>query len=371
LKLAPNFEEFTDLLSTEMVKNIQDLQRDKEDLLLKYTPENEKVKVIDHKLQDIFNYLQESIHNTQSSLKIKYDDLQQSIDDAQKAFIGLPGKEKNMNILDRNYGLNDEVYRFLHEKRTEAQIAKAATISFHRIISEGEVPTDPVSPNKIIITILMAILGMFGGIAMIYIVHNMKGRVNDQDTINRLSDTPIAASVPNLEKAREKAMFFKGWILQLELLDELKSGSVITVSSFDKREGKTFITNALEHEATMLDKNVLLIDGEKTIVGELAKPARWKQYIADERRKYDLILIKNFALNDNPAGMALMTTADLNLFVLDSRRTKKTCVEDADVLKEELKVPNMQFVLNRAGFAPSLFSQAKTAIRKMFKKIRK
>jgi uncharacterized protein involved in exopolysaccharide biosynthesis len=50
LDLAPNFEAFTDLLSTEMVKNMKKLQADKKDLLLTYTPEEEKVKIIDAKL---------------------------------------------------------------------------------------------------------------------------------------------------------------------------------------------------------------------------------------------------------------------------------------------------------------------------------
>ena len=40
LELAPNFEAFTDLLSTEMIKKIKQLQSEKKDLLMEYTPTN-------------------------------------------------------------------------------------------------------------------------------------------------------------------------------------------------------------------------------------------------------------------------------------------------------------------------------------------
>ncbi len=369
LQLAPNFEEFTDLLSTEMVKKIEELQRDKKDLLLKYTPQNEKVKVVDNKLDDIVNYLQESIRNSENSLRIKYNNLQQSIDDAQKVFVGLPGREKNMGILDRNFGLNDQIYRFLHEKRTEAQIAKAATISFHRIISEGDVPEKPVSPNAIIITILAAILGLAGGIALIYIVHAVKGRVSDQDIINRLSDTQVAAAVPFLKKQSEKARFFKIWVTQLELKDELKTGTVIAISSFDKLEGKAFISAAMANEIGTTDKKYLFVDAGEIADAELLKPSNWKKHIATLRSNYDLVLIKNLPVNEHPSALVIMTNADLNLFLLDSRCTKKSVIPDADLLKEELRLPNMQFVLNRAGYTPSLLTQGILLQKELLKKI--
>jgi len=363
LKLAPNYEEFTDLLSTEMVKKIEELQRDKEDLLLKYTPANERVKVVDVKLQDIFNYFQESIKNSKGALHIKYNELQKNIDDAQKAFVGLPGKEKNMSILNRDFGLNEEIYRSLHEKRTEAQIAKAATISFHRIISEGEVPTLPVSPNKTILTALATILGMFAGVILIYTVHGMKGRINGPDNISRNSDTPICAMVPFLNKAAQKRLFFKEWIFELELKNMLQDGKVITLSSFDKLEGKSFITNGIYKQAELLEKKILLIDAAATAQGKLEKPTNWNVYIQSFKSKFDVILIKNFALQNNPAGMMVMAVSDLNLFVVDSRRTKATRIDDADLLKTELNLQNFEFILNRAGYIPSLFGQF-TAITK-------
>jgi hypothetical protein len=75
LDLAPNFEAFTDLLSTEIIKNIKQLQAEKKDLLLVYTEKDEKVIVVDAKIKDLTSYLVESITNTRKNLQTKYDKL--------------------------------------------------------------------------------------------------------------------------------------------------------------------------------------------------------------------------------------------------------------------------------------------------------
>ena len=52
-ELAPNFQAYNDLLSTEIIKKIKLLQAERKDLLLTYTPQNAKVKVVDDKLKDL------------------------------------------------------------------------------------------------------------------------------------------------------------------------------------------------------------------------------------------------------------------------------------------------------------------------------
>ena len=61
-----------------------------------FTPEEERVQVIEYKIEDLKNYLIESIGNTKRNLEIKYAKLSQDIEGAEKVFIGMPGKEKNL-----------------------------------------------------------------------------------------------------------------------------------------------------------------------------------------------------------------------------------------------------------------------------------
>ncbi|KAK6022861.1 chain length determinant protein [Ostertagia ostertagi] len=258
-ELAPNFEAFTDLLSTEMVKDMKHLQADKEDLLTRYTPENEKVAVVDKKISDLSEYLQESIRNTETNLRIKYNDLNQTIHQSEAEFIGLPEKERNMTVLERNFGLNEQIYRFLQEKRTDATIAKAATISFHRILSAGEVPAAPVSPNAKLIIVFSGFLGLLFSIIGIYSIHRMKARVDNETVIYRNSDSGLAYSIPYCKTARQKNTLFNHWVLELELKQQLKEGTVICISSDKKEEGKHFTATGLAAALAALGKKVLLV----------------------------------------------------------------------------------------------------------------
>src|SRR6202000_2035525 len=135
----------------------------------------------------------ESIHNTRKDYEIKYREIATTIQASEQVFVGLPTREKDMNVLERNFGLNEKIYSYLHQKRTEAQIARAATVSFHRIVAHGELPEQPVSPNKAVIRAVSAILGLFGSVGLIYAVHKAKAKVNDSATIEKNSEIPLAA----------------------------------------------------------------------------------------------------------------------------------------------------------------------------------
>jgi uncharacterized protein involved in exopolysaccharide biosynthesis len=161
LDLAPNFEAFTDLLSTEMVKKIKQLQGEKKDLLLTYTANDERVKLVDKKIKDHTDYLVESIQNTKKSLDTKYKNLNDDIEEAEKVFIGLPEKEKLMNMMNRDFEIFQGSYNFLNNKKIEADIARAAKLSFHRIITPAAISKNPVSPNRPLLSLCVHIGHVF------------------------------------------------------------------------------------------------------------------------------------------------------------------------------------------------------------------
>ncbi len=381
VNIAPNFEAFTDLLSTEIVKKVKTLQAEKRDLLLLYTPQNPKVQVVDKKINDLADYLDESIRNTQTNLRIKYNDLRRTIAEAEQGFEGLPEKERDMTILERDFGMNEQIYRFIREKRTEAQIAKAATISFHRIISRGEVSEHPVSPNAKLITVFSGFLGFVFSIIFIFAVHSAKARVDNEQNIYRSSDTPLEKSIPMLKKDTDKSMFFDKWMLEMELKNRLHKGAVICVSSSEKREGKAYVTAAMVKAAQNLGKRVLLVAMEDNMA-EFATdeydvvtplmvsykwhiPQEWECILDRWRSEYDIVVIRNFPVKHSNVSILPMAKADLNLFLLDSRRTRLSEVIIADDMKERLSLPGFMYVLNRAGYAPGLLTYIVHILKKM------
>jgi uncharacterized protein involved in exopolysaccharide biosynthesis len=371
LELAPNFEAFTDLLSTEMVKNMKKLQSDKKDLLLTYTPENEKVKIIDAKLKDLIDYQIESIKNTEYNLQTKYNVLSNDIAESEKVFIGLPEKEKQLTILNREFTIYETNYNFLNGKRIDAEVARSAKIAFHTIISAAEISKIPVAPVRSVIISVAAILGMLGSILFIYIVHFAKAKVNDEFTIEKNSTIPIALATPFITiKETVKDHFLKEAI-QMELKGMLQNQSILVISSFDQPEEHLFhsehLAEALKHQG----RKVLVIDVTGELEGKLDQKndlsfsdSKYQsltktvlnEQITKKMQDFDLCIIHNQSIKEDKLGLLFMSVATQNLIVLDSRKTAEKTIVKIELLKDEFQLPNVWFVLNKAGYNPSILA---------------
>ncbi len=383
LDLAANFEAFTDLLSTDMVKNMKKLQSDKKDLLLTYTPAHEKVKIIDQKIKDLTDYQIESIKNTEKNLQVKYDDLSYDINESEKVFIGLPEKEKMLNILNREFNMYEKNYNFLNEKRIEAGIARSAKIAFHKIISPGEVPKSPVSPIRKIIIVVAAFLGFLGSIILIYIVHIAKAKVNDAFTIEKNSTIPIAFSTPFIKKNDNIMDNFLKEALQMELKGMIEKQSIIVLSSYDKSKDHLFHSSNLAKAFVAQGRKVLIVDATGQLKGTIDEKdylnysdnhfmnytkTIFQEEIKTKLQEYDLCLIHNQSINEDKLGLLFMSLASQNLMVLDSRKTAEKTIVKIELLKDEYQLPNVWFALNKAGYNPSVFEEIKKIWTKYIKK---
>jgi len=380
LDLAPNFEAFTDLLSTEIIKNIKSLQAEKKDLLLIYTEEDEKVQVIDAKIQDLTNYLLESISNTRKNLEVKYTELEKDIQEAEKAFIGIPEKERILTQLNREFSIYQESYNFLNKKKIEAEIAQAANISFHRIITKAQISDQPVSPNKGIITIVAVILSMFGAIVCIAIIHMLKAKVNNRQSIESNSLLPIAMLVPFLNKKNERESHFLKEVIQLEIKGLISDHSLLTIHSFDQEEGAKFNTLHLAKAFAMQERKVLLLDIDgilhhdhlaafpqvKHMSLQDAKYDRYTKSMMQDlmqelKVSHDIVL----SLNENvlsQKSLLIMKMATTNLVVLDTRKSSFKKIMETDLMVEEYQLPQVNFILNRYAYNPSVIVDIKEFI---------
>ena len=371
LLMAPNFQTYTDLLSTELVKKVKALQAEKKDLLLVYTPQNEKVKVIDRKLEDLKVYLIEGVSNSKKNLKTKYRNLVDEISGAEEFFEGFATKQKDLTVLDRDFNIYAKSYNFLTEKRIEAEIAKAAKISFHRVISPAQPRLKPVAPNKTLITIVAALLALIGSMVCIQVYHSMKGRVNDGITIESQTEIPIAIKTPFLNSNLAIKKHFIREAIQLELKEMIYPGVRICLSSNTNREGRQFHVRELARAFGRQDRRVLVLDMMDLIyandlnIKSMSRESyrNMSKDILDAHIKqisegYELVLIDNEPFNDESLGLLMMSLSDHNLYVMDSRRTPASHITEVDLMCEEFKITNLHFILNKDLYNPTLLSTA-------------
>lgn len=393
LELAPNFEAFTDLLSTEIVKNIKQLQAEKKDLLLQYTLNSENVKVIDDKINDLVSYLIESISNTRKNLETKYNKLFNDIDIAEKVFVSVPEKEKKMTILNREFEIYQQSYNFLNQKLIEAEIAKAAKIAFHRIITPASLSFVPVSPNRVIIKIVSTMLGLFAALFLIFVVHALKARVNDVSTIEANSLVPMVLAVPKFKNESQINAFFTKTVSEWEVKQLIPSAKIICFTGYDRKQGVDFIAKHIQYIFVNQKRRVMFVqfytdnactrtafyyeDADdsnvlKVFINEAFLHAvslnEWKSFWDKKIAFFDqtIIVNSNFGAAFTMATMAL---SNLNIVCVDARLTPAKKIVEVDLFKEEFNLPNVFWALNRVGYNPSFFRDCKLFVFKLLNKI--
>ncbi|MFY7816316.1 MAG: hypothetical protein ACOVRK_14135, partial [Chryseobacterium taeanense] len=312
------------------------------------------------------------------NLQIKYNDIDRDIQIAEQAFIGLPEKEKLLNIMNREFNLYEKNYNFLNEKRIDAEIAKSAKISFHKIITRGEVPAQPVSPMRSIIIIVAAIMSMIGSVIFIYAVHFAKAKVNDVYTIEKNSSIPVAFTTPFIKKKEKIMHHFLENVLEMELKEIVKEQNIICITSYDKAIQHRFHSKNIISALQAQSRKVLVID----VAGNLEN-IESSQYInfSDEENlqltnhdiqslirskmvENDICIINNQSIKQGKLPLLFLKMADQNLFVLDSRRTAAKSIMKVELLKDEYQLTNLWFVLNKESYNPSLITTIKNYIKK-------
>ena len=324
-------------------------------MLLRFTPEDEKVQAVDMKLADLNGYLRESIRNTRDNLAVKSRELDRAIAQAQGAFVGLPTREKNLTILQRDFQLNEKLYTFLREKETEAEIAKSSPTSYHRIIAEGLVPVEPASPHRTFVLILSGFLGLLVGTALVYLLSIVRSTPGDADGVQREARTPLAAIIPHLGRGLAgRLAFFTQLATRLALKGMLVPGTKLVVNAFTDKEGQSFF---FEHLRQALATKGLKL---RAITLRDAKSPN------PEAHPDEVLLVQNLPLSQDSHALAVMSGAAANLFVIDGRATPTSRLPELDLLIQEFQLPNVQLCLNRAGYAPGPLQVLGLRLRRFF-----
>ncbi|MEZ5173672.1 MAG: Wzz/FepE/Etk N-terminal domain-containing protein [Bacteroidia bacterium] len=370
LSLAPNFEAFNDLLSTELIKKLRAFQAEKKELLTLYTSEHEKIRVIDENVHEIIVYIKESIHNTKVNTKIKKENLEQEIAEAEAVFVGLPTREKTLGGLERENQLNESIFRFLHEKKTEAEIARAAKMSFHRIIDYGEIPRKPNSPNPGLFKALAAFLAFLLGTLLSYIIFNIRFKIGDDSFIQKRTLIPVIKTVPYFKKKLSEQLFFSQWASVLWLNNYFQKGEVLCFTSVHDGRQKEFVLHRIANSLCKMGKKTIVLINRSHPEYESSDRNYAIQFIGDflssenvwnlsKLNKYDCVICDPGSLSEDASSLMLLSACQKQIIVMDALKSNASEIDQANELNETLQGLNLEIILNRSAYYPGVVSKEK------------
>ncbi|MDR2962796.1 MAG: polysaccharide biosynthesis tyrosine autokinase [Bacteroidales bacterium] len=390
-------------LLLNFLNSIGQLQKQRSELLMTVTPENQKIKIIDKQIAEQRELLQQFIQNNNRQLREKLASLNALTKSGEISF-----DETEFTKLSRIHAINQNYYNELIAKRAEYLILKAGNISNSVILQYATVPKSPISPifSNVVLTALFIALMLIALLTFVrYILFNEITSLKD---ITQFTDVPISGLIPTTPKVDKIHRFtienksnsviteaFRTLRSNLEFIQQTDTyPKVIAVSSTIPAEGKTFIAVNLGGVISFNHKRVILLDmdlrkpkvhlsfklsnkkGLSTILigldnykdciektelenfdiltsgppppnpAELANSNHFDQLLADLKKEYDVIIIDTPPIGIVSDAIFSFKRADLPIYVVRANVSKRNFLNNVNYIKNKNNIDNLSIVLN-------------------------
>ncbi|WP_308990360.1 polysaccharide biosynthesis tyrosine autokinase [Mariniflexile litorale] len=266
---------------------------------------------------------------------------------AQQAAVGmfktLPQKEKVLRNIDRQQNLKESLYLLLLQKREEASINLAVTVSNLKVIDYGITNSTPVFPKRKIIYLVAIIVGMLIPFVILYIRMQLNTKIfinKDVETLN--SAVPVLVELPIITEQDKKAEnsqlaeAFRTLVHNIKFIilkKEKDLGNVIFVTSAIKGEGKTLVSFNLASSFSQLNKKVLLMGVDfrnpqlHNFIGKTKKDKGLSNYLIDDSICWQS-LVEKVTIKSNHFDILLAGEIPPNPTLLLSSKRLELLVEE-------------------------------------------
>lgn len=393
-----------------MLELLNGLILDRLSLSLKTLPTSPVMIENEKKIKEVKLALNRALLSAQEKVDERILYTNKLISQASTKLSSLPQKQQALLNLERNFKVNEKIYGYLMEKKLETRISKSSILANASIIDEAIAPISPFYPIAGRVYAIAFMIGLACGVGVIFLLRFIYNRIPDKETIESLSRTPVIGVIKKLDNEEmdenyelyvmksPKSIFsesIRGIRTNVNFI--LKGGvnKIVCVTSSVSGEGKTFSTVNLAASLTLLGHKVVIVGCDlrrpkihltfrnmtndiglttyligkhelKDIIqesefenldvitagptppnpAELLSTDKMTQLVETLKQTYDYVFFDTAPVGLVSDSIALMSKADINLFIIRSQYSRRDFAMIPDRLKEDNQIPNMYIILN-------------------------
>jgi capsular exopolysaccharide synthesis family protein len=253
-----------------LIEKFNGLQLERERLLRTMEVDNPIVQNTNEQLANLRTNILENLQNIKRGLIITSRNLKTSSGQFQSQIKKVPSIERELLEINRQQEVKRILYAFLLQKREEAALELAATVSNSRIIDPALSGDYPISPKVQLIYLIAILLGLSIPFLGIYIKELLNDKIQNMQDVEELTSAPVLGELL-LNSKRETlvvtksnrspiAEMFRLIRANLNYLMFKKDNKVILVTSSMSGEGKTFFSLNFAASLLLIDKKVVLLE---------------------------------------------------------------------------------------------------------------
>ena len=268
----PSAMNVSDPIINQLISNLYDLVSQRSELIGGSNPQkNIFIGQIDSRINILKQTILENFTNNLNTLTLSLNELDYRQNKLSREASSLPRTEMNMVSMQRKFDLNDEIYTFLLQKRSEAQISLASTRPDYEIVEPARTITSKVvAPKKPLNYMLALFFGLLLPTLFLMIRDFFDDKIrsiNDAEYMLHRSVMSVIYS-NNLKSEAVVAEFPKSAISEsfrnlrssLFLKSDHEKSKIILVTSSQPQDGKSFVSLNLSSSIASVGYKTVLID---------------------------------------------------------------------------------------------------------------
>ena len=398
--LAPSSIGINEPQLGQLVQQINDLLAKRSSL----TKNNPYYSKHTQEIDILKNGVLEMMKSMRASLGIKKNDITTRNRQLQREIETLPNKELEMISIEREYRVDDNYYTFFLQKRAEAQIQQASNTADNEVLDKARTIAITNSSAKTKTLAIYLLIGLLIPCLVIFLKEFLNNTIRSIKDIEKNSSLPIIGSIrhtkvsdPVLAANNPRSSFtemFRVIRTRIEFIAQRKTNIMISVTSTESGDGKTYFCTNLAAVYAMTKRKVLLIDMdirkpsvmgrfektatygltnylidecplEKAIIrldgvdydilpggtippnpGEIIRSDKLKELLERLRTEYDYIIIDTSPIGLVADAYSIVAQSDVNLYVVRHEKTNKSFFKRIVAQLKADKVEKIYVVFN-------------------------
>ncbi|WP_304199906.1 polysaccharide biosynthesis tyrosine autokinase [Flavobacterium alvei] len=239
-----------------------------------YAVKSEKIfKDFDNQMEAVKKVLLENIATAKTSLQYDMALVQSKINEAESTIKQLPEDQQELIKIKRKYDLSDNIYSTFLQKRSEADIVKAANLSdIHFIDPAKDIGGGLIGPRTSVNYVLALFLGLLFPLLLVFGIFFINNSIQNTEDISRLTQIPLIGVIGLSKDTTDLAVFskpksalsesFRAIRSSLQYLykqQQLEGAKTLMITSSVSGEGKTFCSLNIATVFALSEKKTVII----------------------------------------------------------------------------------------------------------------
>ena len=239
-----------------------------------YAVKSDKIfKDFDNQMAAVKNVLLENISAAKASLQYDLAKVNSKINETESTIKQLPEDQQELIKIKRKYDLSDNIYSTFLQKRSEADIVKAANLpDIHFIDPAKDVGGGLIGPKTSVNYVLALFLGILIPLLLVFGIFFINNSIQNAEDVSKLTQIPMIGVVGVNSDHSDLAVFdkpksalsesFRAIRSSLQFLykKQLVSGAkTLMITSSISGEGKTFCSINIATVFALSEKKTVIV----------------------------------------------------------------------------------------------------------------